>query len=226
MLNKIVVIITACVSGVVVMGAQSAQSALERAAGEDRLTFAMMLADASIPSGVVLSKSDYQRVIARPPFSGAKQPRAVAEELIQTFNARHSREKAALMDGVLVIGGAAGLPSALQKKSGLKPMEVKGVLSAAQKVMAALDPTLGGSGGSIGSAIGVNPEQRGDALTIVFDGTEDRIVDGLNAIAKQSQKAWLIVVTDERPDAKVVRVAIIHRGGASTGVDLSGTARD
>jgi hypothetical protein len=55
---------------------------------------------------------------------------------------------------------------------------------------------------------------------IVFDGTEHRVIDGLNAIARQAKTTWLVVTTDTEKEPKLLKVGFIHRGGSTTLVDV------
>jgi hypothetical protein len=180
----------------------------------------MMLADASIPSGIVLTASTSQLPRSRPDFAAAASPDVAIEELSKVFNASHSTYRSTIMKGVLVIHAASGLPGDLQKSSGLKATAVTGVISAARTVLARLDPTIDQPGGILGSTISLDSEQRGDSVRIVFDGTERQVVDGLNAIVRQAKTTWLVVVSDDDDAPRVVKAGFLYRGGTSAVVDV------
>jgi hypothetical protein len=113
------------------------------------------------------------------------------------------------------------LPEYLNRNSGLRRMEITGVMEATRRVLAALDPAFGKTGGGIlGSRLSLDAEQSGESVRIFFDGTERRVVDALNTIARQARRTWIVVTTDEEEAPELLRVGFIHQGGASTGFDL------
>jgi hypothetical protein len=94
-----------------------------------------------------------------------RDPSISTDELAKVFNARHPPYRAVVIDDVFVIGPAGGLPSYLNRKSGLRRMEIVGVMSATRRVLAALDPAFARKeGGVLGSTINLDAEQRGDSM--------------------------------------------------------------
>jgi hypothetical protein len=221
MLNKTLALILLGGHAAVFAASQTAPSALQVAAAGDPYVFAMLLAHASVPSGIVLPYSATRHPPGPPDFGFRREPAIPIEGLAKAFDARHLQYRSVLLDGVLVIGPAAGLPEYLNRNSGLRPMEITGVMEATRRVLAALDPAFGKTGGGIlGSRLSLDAEQSGESVRIFFDGTERRVVDALNTIARQARRTWIVVTTDEEEAPELLRVGFIHQGGASTGFDL------
>jgi hypothetical protein len=203
---------------------QAAATALRAAAEGDPYVFAMMLAHASVPSGAVLPESITQHPSGPPDFAFERDAAISARELAIAFNGRHPQYRAEVIDGVLVICPADGLPSYLKRTSGLPPMDIVGVMDAARRVLAGLDPAFAKpQGGVIGSSINLDAEQRGDSTRIVFDGTERRVIDGLNTIAKQAKRTWLVITNQDAKGPVHLRVGFMHQGGSSTLVGVTVT---
>jgi hypothetical protein len=78
-------------------------------------------------------------------------------------------------------------------------------------------------GGIIGSSINLDSEQRGDQTRIVFDGTERRVIDGLNTIAKQARRTWLVLTNRDGKGPTYLKVGFMHEGGSSTYLDVEVT---
>jgi hypothetical protein len=216
MLNKMIVMVLLATHYAAIASSQAAPAALRAGAEGDPYVFAMLLAHASVPSGVVLPESATLRP-RLPDFSFKRNPILPTEELAKAFNARHPQYRATLIDDVLVIGSAGGLPSYLERRSGLQPTAVVGVMMATRKVLAALDTAFANTkGGTIDSRITLDAEQSGDSIRIVFDGTERRVIDDLNTIAKQAGRTWLVLTSDDVQEAGHLKVGFLHRGGSST----------
>jgi hypothetical protein len=221
MLNKMLVVVLLAAYSAAIGISRAAPAALRVGAEGDPFVFAMLLAHASVPSGVVLSESATQHPPGPPDFTFKRGPTISTEELAKVFNARHPQYRAVLIDDVFVIGPAGGLPSYLNRTSGLQRMEIVGVMSATRRVLAALDPAFARKeGGILGSTINLDAEQRGDSTRIVFDGTERRVIDGLNTIAKQAGRTWLVVTSDDVKEPGHLKVGFMHPGGASTLQDV------
>jgi hypothetical protein len=99
-------------------------------------------------------------------------------------------------------------------------MEVVGVMTATRRVLAGLDPAFAREQGGILGSTMIDPEQRGDLTRIVFDGAERRVIDGLNTIAKQAGRTWLVVTSDDVKEPGRVKVGFMHSGGASSLLDV------
>jgi len=124
------------------------------------------------------------------------------------------------MDGVLVIAPTGELLGDLRRTCGIGAMEVTGIMSAVRGVFSRLDPALKVSGATLGSFVNSDPVERGDKVRLMFDGTEVRIVDCLNAIARQANVAWIVVTSDDKPEPKLVKAGVIRARGTSTFVDI------
>jgi hypothetical protein len=201
-------------------GIQMSVPALQVAARGDPFVFAMALADAAVPAGIILSESARQRPSGTPPRSPDRQINVSIEQLALTFNESHDLYRASLMDGVLVVAPASGLATDLFRSSGIGATNVIGVMNALRRAFSGLDPALGAPGGIIGSYVNADAVERGESVPIVFDGTQRRIIDCLNAIARQANTTWIVVTSDEQPQPKIVKVGIIHAGGAGSFVDV------
>lgn len=207
-------------SGVALSVWQSAPSQLRLAAGSHPLVFAMMLAHASVPAGVELRASD-ATPRGRPDFGFKREPVITTAALADAFNDTRTDYSAALSDGVLVIRPTGSRASFLDRPSGIGRVEVTGVMNAARRLFAGLDPALAASGGTIGSAINLDPSQRGDDVKLVLDGTGRPVIDVLNQIARQSGKVWFVEDSDDPKQPNVVRFGFLHPGGSSTAVDVT-----
>ena|SRR5882672_8473467 len=201
-------------------GIQMSVPALQVAARGDPFVFAMALADAAVPAGIILSESARRRPSGTPPHSPDRQINVSIEQLALTFNESHDLYRASLMDGVLVVAPAGGLATDLFRSSGIGATNVIGVMNALRRAFSGLDPALRVPGGIIGSSVNTDAVERGESVPIVFDGTQRRIIDCLNAIARQANTTWIVVTSDEQPQPKIVKVGIIHAGGAGSFVDV------
>jgi hypothetical protein len=115
MLNKMIVVVLLAAYSAAIGSSQAAPAALRVGAEADPFVFAMLLAHASVPSGVVLPESATQHPPGPPDFTFKRDPTISTEELAKAFNARHPQYRATLIDDVLVVGPASGLPSYLDK---------------------------------------------------------------------------------------------------------------
>src|SRR4051812_41824846 len=99
-------------------GIQISVPALRVAARGDPFVFAMALADAAVPAGIILSESAQQRPSGTPPPPD-RQINVSIEQLARTFNGSHDLYRASLMDGVLVVAPAGELATDLLRRSGI-----------------------------------------------------------------------------------------------------------
>lgn len=213
------IILLACAS-VALPHAQSVPPQLQRAARADPLVFGMMLAQSSLPAGMELRAAD-ATPRGRPDFSVKSDAGITTAALADVFNGSRNDYRAALSDGVLVIRPTGPRALFLDRQSGIGRVEVTGVMNAARKVFAELDPSLAAPGGTIGSAINLDPSERGDDVALVLDGTGRTVIDVLNQIAKQSGKVWFVAESAHPEAPDVVRFGFLHAGGASTAVEVS-----
>ncbi len=176
----------------------------------------MTLAEASVPSGVVVQESTWRGTVERPDFGFARKPEVTLDELAKAFNGRHADQQATVMDGVLVVHPGARLPESLRQPSGFARGSVVGAMDALRRVVSGIDPVLARPGGVLGSRINADLADRSDTAQLVFDGSESRIVDGLNAIARQTRKTWLVVIADTGQPAPIIQVGFVNRGGSTS----------
>lgn len=180
----------------------------------------MALADASVPSGLELWSSD--RVPPdKPPFDINRRPTVGLAELAQAFNTYHDDYRAAVLDGVLVVRPARRRAAYLDRDSKLEPMVVTGLMAAERKIFADLDPALAKPGGLAGSTINLDPSESGEYTNVFLDGGGRKVIDVLNQLAKQTQRAWLVITSNDDQAPRVLEFGLIHRGGSSTHVALS-----
>src|SRR4051812_7362968 len=98
MLNKPILIVLLGAYAAVARPSQSPSATLQLSAKGDPYVFAMVLADASIPSGVVIRESMRQRPRGRPDFVSTSGSRVAPEELVKILNAYHQQYQAAVVD--------------------------------------------------------------------------------------------------------------------------------
>jgi hypothetical protein len=201
-------------------GSQPSAITLQLSAKGDPFVFAMMLADASIPSGIVIRESTLQRPRGRPDFASAPLLGVATDELAKFFNDYHQQYRATLLGDVLVISGADGLPAYLTRDTSVGRTEIIGIMTATRRVIAGTDSKNVDAGGTIGSSINADSDQRGDSKRIVFDGTQRRVIDGLNAIARQAKSTWIAVTNDTDKESVILKIGFIHRAGSTTLIDV------
>lgn len=190
---------------------------LERAALAPPLEFAMMLAQAGVPSGVVLGESESRSPTGGPPDPHLPRGAVTSVEVLaRAFNASHSTHRAVVLGDVLVIHRGTALPELLTRRSGSGKGEVIGAMQAVRLAWSGLDPKLRPSGdGVLSSAIGVEAEDRSASMRVVFDGSEARVLDALNSIATQTRRTWLLVISDDPASSpSTARIGLINRGGS------------
>src|SRR3954468_4204580 len=83
-------------------------------------------------------------------------------------------------------------------------------MNAAGRVLAGVDARNVEPRPTTGSSINADWEQCGDSSRIVHDGTQRRVVDGLNAIAGQANITWL-AVSDTDKEPVLLKIGFIHR---------------
>src|SRR3954471_23983307 len=109
MQNKCMAIVVLSVGTAAASGMQMSVPALQVAARGDPFVFAMALADAAVPAGIILSESAQQRPSGPPPRSPDRQLNVSIEQRARTFNGSHDLYRASPMDAVLVVAPAGGL---------------------------------------------------------------------------------------------------------------------
>lgn len=197
-------------------------SALLVAAQQSPLELVMALADASVPAGLELLSSD-RLPRRKPAFDVEPRPTVGLTDLRQAFNTRHADYRAAVLDDVLVVRPTRRTAAYLDQDSNLEPIVITGVMAAARKIFADLDPALARPGGLAGSAINLDPQERGEYTDVSLDGRGRKVIDVLNQLAKQSQRAWVVITSNDDRPPRVLEFGLIHRGGSSTRVSLSGS---
>ncbi len=201
--------------------AQTVPAALQQRVSQDPSVLAMMVAHASVPAGIVATEADRRAPAGRPDFTFPLEPRVSLDAFARLFNEQQQRYRATNDAGVLVLRMGHALPEQLQRPIRIEPMQVKGVMEALVKLLAPLDSRFGGPGGLMGSTMRRKRGDGGEDAVIGFDGTERRLVDGLNAIARQSGQTWVAIMStgDEKPD--LLHLGFLHRDGFATTVDVN-----
>jgi hypothetical protein len=182
--------------------------------------FVMVLAHAGVPAGLEIRAADYMPN-RRPNFEFAREPRVTVTEVVAAFNAAHTDYQAKLIENVVVIRPVRGSASYLDQQSSAGHIEVIGVISAARRIFAPLDPTLDARGGHIGSRIGMDGEQSGENAPIRLNGEGRTNEQLLNDVVSQSPRAWIVITDIHGMTLEVARSGFIHQAGASTFLDIT-----
>jgi hypothetical protein len=171
--------------------------------------FMMLLANASIRSGLEVKEVDNLAVTRPPsrPKGGIKQvPR---ELLIEALKAQKPRYQASWVGDVLVIRPATGRVRFLDSASPIQMRTtVVGVMQALRTILSPLDERLLTPG--VGTGKGFEALK---ALTanITLDGSNRRtVIDTLNQVVSQNQGAWRLVTRFEEDDWRVVELGFTY----------------
>jgi hypothetical protein len=202
-------------------GSQRVSEALLKAADLDPMPFVMMLAQAGIPAGLEVRASD-EIPRGKPNLQFTNNQMVTLIEVVAAFNSRHIGYRAELREGVFVIRPVQNRAAYLDRPSSIGHVTVSGPMSAAGKIFAPLNPTLNGTGGTLGSSINVAGTQMGENTLIDINGHGRTNEQLLNEVVRQSPRAW-IVTTNGDAEARVVKVGFMHPGGAATFVDVDAT---
>jgi hypothetical protein len=178
------------------------------AASQSLVDFAFALSNASIPSGLEIRESDDGPPL-RPPVDIDPKQRVPLDDLVTSFNAHQHEYRAVVMrGGVMVIRPVKRRLAFLDEPSPvLQKITVTGLMAAARRVFAALDPRLTGpvlnSGGS-----------KDDDIPVALDGSGGRtVMDTLNQIVTQAPGHVWVVTTREKPDGvRVISFGLIGAG--------------
>lgn len=189
-------------------------SGLRRSAAQEPILFVMALADASVPAGFEVRKSDLLPR-GRPVLQSTGQPTVGLHEIVAIFNTHHTDYRAAIMDGVVVIRPVGRTAAYLEATIDIVQIAVTGVMEAARRIFGPLDPSLVHPGGRLGSSINTDTTDTGDNAVISIHGA-GRVIDLLNDVVRQSPRAWLVEITDDLSDPEVSRFGFMHNAGTST----------
>ena len=185
-------------------------SSLLVAASQPLVDFAFALADASIPAGLEIRESDDEPPL-RPAFNIDPKQRVPLNDLVTTFNVhRHDYRAVVMHGGVMVIRPVERKVPFLDGPSPIsQEVTVTGLMAAARRVFAALDPRLTGP---VLNSIG----HKGDDIPVALDGSGGRtVMDTLNQILTQAPGRVWVVTTREEPDGlRVISFGLIEAGGS------------
>jgi hypothetical protein len=176
-------------------------------------TFVWYLVKARMPAGLEIHLAD--RVVetipqAVPPVFAA----VTTGNLVSAFNTGHSRYKADLEGGVLVVRPRDRRSAYLDALAPPGRIQTRGIMTAARALFAPLSPLLNSPGGWVGSALG-GIEDTGEDVKLDIDAEGITVVSVLNAIARSAPgHGWLVVTTDQgEPD--IMRIGFMHAKGSS-----------
>jgi hypothetical protein len=178
------------------------------AASQSLVDFAYALANASIPAGLEIKESDDGPPLA-PAVNIDPKQRIPLNDLVATFNADRHEYRAVVMSGdVIVIRPVKGMVPFLDGPSPIsQEVTVTGLMAAARRVFAALDPGLNGP---VLNSMG----HKGDDISVALDGGGGRtVMDTLNQIVTQAPGRVWVVTTREEPDGqRVISFGLIEAG--------------
>jgi hypothetical protein len=178
------------------------------AASDSLVDFAFALAGASIPAGLEIRESDDGPPL-RPAFNIDPKPRVPLNDLVTTFDAhRHEYRAVVMRGGVMVIRPVKGKVPFLDGPSPIsQEVTVTGLMAAARRVFAALNPGLTGP---VLNSMG----HEGDDIPVALDGSGGRtVMDTLNQIVTQAPRRVWVVTTREEPDGqRVISFGLIEAG--------------
>lgn len=213
-LMLLVLVTTAMPSGQTV---QQVPALLLLESSRPTIEFAMLLADASVPSGIEIRQTDgaYFRQLQ---FGLDRRDTVPVTKVIDAFNVTHADYQAALRDGVFVIRPIGRRAQFIDTPSIVQRLDVAGMMNALNKVFAQLVPSLGiPPAGIIRNFLGGVPPDLGDEVVVHVDGFdgEKRVIDVLNDIVKQAPRTWYVETstTDHTKEPQIVRVGFLLRNG-------------
>jgi hypothetical protein len=192
-----------------------------RQAALSPVTVVMLLANAGVPSGLEVRASEPWQPTYMPDFDAPQLPELSGETFVRAFNTAHADYQASIQDSAIVIRPVGRHATYLDAPSTVGHIVVDGVMTAARKIFARLDPTVDAPGGVAGSYLGISPGEAGDTAAISLDGYRQTTVDLLNQVVTQSPRAWYVVISDDSGPARVLRCGFVHTRGSTTGMDLS-----
>ena len=184
-------------------------ASLLAAAKQSPVEFAMALAYASVPSGLEIRESDDVMPSRLLEFHVDPKERLPVEDLITTFNAQHRDYRAVVMRGVIVVRPVKGTLPFLDEPSPLsREVTVTGLMAAATRVFAAVDPSLTGP---ILDSMG----RKSDEIPVRLDSRGGRtVIDTLNQIVSQAPgRTWVVTTRREHDAVKVVSFGLIEANG-------------
>ena len=188
--------------------------ALVLESGRPVLEFAMLMANASIPSGIEIRHADatHFRRLRFDQVSGSTVP---VSTLVDQFNTTHADYRASMKDGVLVIRPVERTTRFLDERSTLQPVQVTGVMNALTRVFGQLVPSLAVPSASLGSFLGGVPPDLGENVTIDLNGAGRPVLDVLIDIVKQAPRTWYVETepVDEGANPRISRIGFLLANG-------------
>jgi len=176
--------------------------------------FAMLLANASVPSGLEVRDIDVVRPLKRPNFALDRSVNIPVADLIKAFNSQHTDYHAELANGVFVVRPTVRPARFLDQPSHLtSPIVATGLMGAARRLFAPLDPSLASGLGTTGSFVNASPDDLGENIPISVNGDRN-VIDSLNQIVLQSPRTWYVVTTKrQNGETLIIRFGFIHGQG-------------
>ena len=207
MVRYVVAIAVACASAALPQVQSTVPSSLLSSVGSSPIEFTVLLAEASVPSGLEIKEPGDSR--SRPvPYADADSGRRIpATQLAARFNAVHSDYHALVMDGVFVIRPVGDNAAFLDERSAIDPpISITGRMQAARRIF-----------GMHGAILGSTFSLEGEDKPIVLDGTGGRkVIDTLNEIVMQSPSAWQVTTRKQGNQWRVVAFGFIRKDGSSS----------
>lgn len=221
MSKKVVVVLTvlSAVAAQIYASPSSQRQApigLLKAASLDAEGFAMNLARAAVPAVLEMHERDRRPGLLRPRVDLADRQLIGVEQLVSEFNRSRRDLRAEVIDGVIVIRPGSARLAYLDGGAPTGGIRVRGVMNAARKLCAPLDPAPDAAGGQVGSMLG-GFEQRGVNVDIdvVTDGRS--VLEVLVAVADTAPAHVPFVLASGAPtELRVSRIGFIHAEGATS----------
>jgi hypothetical protein len=180
--------------------------------------FAMLLATASVPSGIELKEGDEFYPSVNPDYTMNVTNTVPVTDLVKMFNSQHHDYRATTVDGVLVIRPLEGRVRYLDEPSPIKGhTAVVGLMTAAKHVFLPLQPGL--LGPTVGSRLGEG--DRGEDAHVALDGVgSQKVMDSLNQIVRQVPRTWYVVSRQVGDEWQIARFGFLHGSGMTSYTNL------
>ena len=187
-------------------------SALVLQAGGPPLALAMKLAAAGVPSGLELKEQDFVPPIGID-FEVDRSATVDSAALVNAFNGQHADYRAVQMGGAIVIRPVSRMTQALEINSPVTaPLVVTGAMNALRHIL-----IPGSSSSAPVITIGAAAEG-GDFTVRLVGGT--RVIDSLNQLVTQHQRAWYVLTREIDRESVVTRAGLIQGNGTINSFDL------
>jgi len=181
--------------------------------------FTGYLAATGVPAGLELRQGD--RPARKREIAIDRTSTISATELAKAFNERHADYFAAVLNGVFVIRPVAQRAGYLDTAAPTMELQVRGLIAAARKLFAPLDPRIDAPGGQMASGLG-GLDFEGDGMAIALDTKGKAVLDVLNEITKKAAgHAWIVVTQTEAEVTRITQIGFIRSSGSTTLVAIS-----